>query len=104
MSLEDRVQQDVWHDNFVPKYSAISSAKPSTLVLVGVLLIFGSFALTASVQLLAVFFGKATPIGRLATFVGAGFFLVISIRIMTTQFLKWRRARNGSPADPDELE
>ncbi|QDV70863.1 hypothetical protein Poly24_45960 [Rosistilla carotiformis] len=43
--LSERLQQDVWHDNFVPKYSALASAKPSKLVLIGVWLIFAPMAL-----------------------------------------------------------
>ena len=48
--LEHRLNQDVIHDNFVPKYSAIANAPRTKLVLVGVWLIFlpmsfGVFAL-----------------------------------------------------------
>jgi len=42
--LAERLQQDVWHDNFVPKYSALATAEPSKLVLVGVWLIFAPMA------------------------------------------------------------
>ena len=43
--LSERLQQDVWHDNFVPKYSALASTEPSKLVLIGVWLIFAPMAL-----------------------------------------------------------
>ena len=43
--LAERLQQDVWHDNFVPKYSALATAEPSKLVLIGVWLIFAPMAL-----------------------------------------------------------
>lgn len=43
--FSERLQQDVWHDNFVPKYSAIATARPSLLVLIGVWLIFAPMAL-----------------------------------------------------------
>ncbi|SRR6056297_1563603 len=48
--LSDRLNQDVIHDNCVPKYSALSNAPRTKLVLVGVWLIFlpmsfGIFAL-----------------------------------------------------------
>lgn len=45
--IAERLQQDVWYDNFVPKYSAIASARPSLLVLIGVWLIFAPAALGA---------------------------------------------------------
>lgn len=53
--ISERLQQDVWHDNFVPKYSALASAKPSLLILVGVWLIF------APAVLIAIVIGLSTP-------------------------------------------
>ncbi|TWU49016.1 hypothetical protein Poly51_49200 [Rubripirellula tenax] len=48
--LGERINQDVIHDNFVPKYSALATAPRTKLVLIGVWLIFlpmsfGVFAL-----------------------------------------------------------
>lgn len=40
--LSERVNQDVMHDNFVPKYSGLATAKPSLVVLAGVWMIFGT--------------------------------------------------------------
>jgi hypothetical protein len=45
--LSERLQQDVWHDNFVPKYSALASAKPGKLFITGVWLTFVPMALVA---------------------------------------------------------
>ena len=38
--LSERLHQDVMHDNFVPKFSGLATAKPSALILIGVWLIF----------------------------------------------------------------
>ena len=52
--LSERLNQDVWHDNFVPKYSALATASPSRLVLTGVWLLFGP----ATLGLLATAFAQ----------------------------------------------
>ncbi|MEO9593346.1 hypothetical protein [Rhodopirellula bahusiensis] len=39
--IGERLNQDVWHDNFVPKYIVLASAPPTRLTLVGVWLLFG---------------------------------------------------------------
>jgi hypothetical protein len=44
IELKDRINQDVMHDNFVPKYSALASAEPKLLVVIGVWLIFAPMA------------------------------------------------------------
>jgi hypothetical protein len=38
--LSERIQLDVWHDNFVPRYSAIATAEPNKLFLIGIWLLF----------------------------------------------------------------
>lgn len=38
--LGERINQDVIHDNFVPKYSALATAPRTKVVLIGVWLIF----------------------------------------------------------------
>lgn len=45
--LSERLNQDVIHDNFIPRYGALSSARPKRIVLVGVWLIFGPLAIAA---------------------------------------------------------
>ena len=50
--LSERLNQDVWHDNFVPEYSALYSAQPKRIILVGVWLLFGPW-----------FFGGLATIG-----------------------------------------
>ena len=40
VELKDRINQDVIHDNFVPRYSEISKAEPQPLIIIGVWLIF----------------------------------------------------------------
>jgi len=44
--LSERLNQDVIHDNFVPKYSALATAPRTKLVMVGVWLIFGPWSLS----------------------------------------------------------
>ncbi len=53
--IGERVQQDVWHDNFVPKYSGLASVRPSRLILVGVWMIFLPMALMGVFGLLAAY-------------------------------------------------
>lgn len=33
--LAERINQDVLHDNFVPKYSGLASAKPKLVIVLG---------------------------------------------------------------------
>lgn len=54
--LSERLNQDVWHDNFVPKYSALATASPSRLVLTDVWMLFAP----ASLGLLATAFSQFT--------------------------------------------
>lgn len=109
--LSERLQQDVWHDNFVPKYSALATAEPSRLVLVGVWLIFAPMALGA---LFALFTVADSP--DLATAVisaiGAVLFFLLAIAILYTQTRRyfaaaWQRDSerdhdNDSDQAPDD--
>ena len=47
VELKDRIRQDVIHDNFIPKYSALASAEPKPVVIIGVWLIFAPMFLGA---------------------------------------------------------
>ncbi|TWT79476.1 hypothetical protein CA13_08770 [Planctomycetes bacterium CA13] len=56
--IADRLNQDVWHDNFVPKYSALSNVRPSLLVLVGVWMLFAPTAIGSACFALSTLVGS----------------------------------------------
>ena len=47
IELKDRINQDVMHDNFVPKYSALAQAEPKPVIIIGVWLIFAPMFLSS---------------------------------------------------------
>lgn len=51
--IGERINQDVWHDNFVPKYSALATAPSTPLVLTGVWVLFGPMALMGLMMIVA---------------------------------------------------
>lgn len=91
--ISERLQQDVWHDNFVPKYSALASARPSLLILTGVWLIFAPAALGAIV------IGLSTPsdLGDTPTSIISSVFailnFVLATAILFTQTRRYRLAK-----------
>lgn len=90
--LAERVQQDVWHDNFVPKFSALASAPPSKLVLIGVWLIFAPIAVQSAVVGLGSLFSASDPVASLITAAGAAFYFALSVAILAHQTQRYRRA------------
>ena len=83
--LISTLKQDLIHDNLVPKYSAIATATPNRLVLIGVWLIFGSMAF-GSVAMLIEYFGHSRDsFTTIVSIIGPLFFLAISITILVQQ-------------------
>jgi hypothetical protein len=98
--LSERLQQDVWHDNFVPKYSALASAKPSKLVLIGVWLIFAPMALGAIVAGLSALSGSPDLATAVLT-IGSILFFILTAAILYTQTRRYRLAKL-QPDDSDD--
>jgi len=95
--LADRLNQDVWHDNFVPKYSGLASVRPSGLILTGVWMIFGPALVMSVISL----FGLMSEINHWMEFVLLGAvaltMTVIFAAILfmqTRRFLRYRRDRD----------
>lgn len=90
--LSERLQQDVWHDNFVPKYSELGTSKPSTVIIVGVWLVFVPMAFLA----LAIGLDMASDAPDIATAVvsviAPGLYLILAVAVL---FSQTRRFRNS---------
>lgn len=92
--IAERLNQDVWHDNFVPKYSAIASAEPSRIVLIGVWMIFGPMAMFSIMGTLALFDsaqGVGSWLGVLAWSVLYGILPITLLWKQTIRYVKHRR-------------
>jgi len=95
--LSERVQQDVWHDNFVPKYSALASAKPSRLILLGVWLIFAPMAFAAIVMgLLTAYDAPDLPTAVISG-IGPTFIFILAVAVLFTHTRRYRFARQQRP-------
>jgi predicted permease len=99
--LSERLQQDVWHDNFVPKYSAIASARPSRLVLAGVWLIFLPMALWSLLYGLVAFSNPPDIVSAVMLFIAALLGFTLAVSILFTQTRRFQRARSGSETEQD---
>ena len=102
--LSERLQQDVWHDNFVPKYSALATAKPSRLVLFGVWLIFAPAAvgsLATGVSMLSDAPDRTTAV---VIFIGSCLFFILAVAILISQTRRYLIAKSQPDDDVDEGE
>ncbi len=102
--LADRLQQDVWHDNFVPKYSALASARPSKLVLIGVWLIFAPMAVGSIAVGISTLLSGPDLVSRIAMFLLQGFMAVLAVAILITQTQRYRRAILEDDGERDDEE
>ncbi len=91
--LSERLQQDVWHDNFVPKYSALATARPSRLVLIGVWLIFSPAALSAIVVGLSTFSDLRDSAATVISSFFAILIFVLAVAILFTQTRRYLMAK-----------
>lgn len=91
--LSERVQQDVWHDNFVPKFSALASAPPNKLVLIGVWVIFVPIVVQSAVIGLGSLFATTDPVAAVITAAGAAFYFALAVAILVHQTQRFRRAK-----------
>ena len=99
--LSERLNQDVMHDNFVPKYSALATAQPSRLVLIGVWLIFAPMALFALSTAPSLMREAPGALAAVIFLLGPSFALVISIAILTVQTKRYLEAKRQGP-EPEE--
>lgn len=91
--LSERLQQDVWHDNFVPKYSALASAKPSLLVLIGVWLIFVPEILMMIAMIVRSVVDAPDALNAVLPAIAPALFLVLGIVILAVQTQRYRTAK-----------
>lgn len=102
--IAERVQQDVWHDNFVPKYSALATARPSLLVLSGVWLIFGAGTvvyLLVSLGILASLRSGLEATSVVTLIFGLGTIALFSV-ILWKQTMRYLRYVEPNDEDEDE--
>ena len=93
--LSERLQQDVWHDNFVPKYSALASARPSGLILIGVWLIFAPMALDGIVTGLSTAYDAPDMGTAIIASIGPVFYFMLATAILFSQTQRYRLAKMG---------
>lgn len=100
--LSERLQQDVWHDNFVPKYSALATARPSRLVLIGVWLIFAPAAISPVVVGLSTLPALPVTAASVISSVFSILIFVLAVAILFTQTRRYLVAkRQGSDVESD---
>lgn len=100
--LSERLNQDVWHDNFVPKYSAIGSARPSRLVLIGVWLIFAPMAVLYVPLWLSQVQSSPDLATTIVSILGGGFMFTLAVAILFKQTRRYLRAnRDGGESLED---
>ncbi|WP_372721976.1 hypothetical protein [Novipirellula sp.] len=107
--LSERLNQDVWHDNFVPKYSALASAKPSLLILTGVWLIFAPMALMSAATLIGTVFAflsgeAANQAAPVLVLLGSLLWLLLVIAILTKQTRRYWLAKRPLETEMTETE
>jgi hypothetical protein len=88
MPLSKRINQDVIHDNFVPKYSALATAPRTKIVLIGVWLIF--LPMTFGVFSLPFYF-LASNMDLLSTALYGSFTTVVGILAILILYSQTRR-------------
>jgi hypothetical protein len=94
--LSERLNQDVFHDNIVPKYSGLASARPSNVIIIGVWIIFLPMAFVALSLLFAAFNGTNNFAGGLIQAIGSLIVLTFVVTLLfkqTRRYLHWRQAK-----------
>ena len=97
--LSERLQQDVWHDNFVPKYSALASAKPSLLVLIGVWLIFAPMVLLSMGMVVSAVAEAPDMLNAILPSFAPMLFLMLGTVILAVQTQRYRVAKRNRPGE-----
>ena len=91
--LSERLNQDVVHDNFVPKYSVIATAQPTRLVLVGVWMIFAPMALGMIGISLSMIADARDTMTAIVSSVLPVLFFVLAVVILFTQTRRYMNAK-----------
>ncbi|WP_146602066.1 hypothetical protein [Novipirellula aureliae] len=97
--IGERVNQDVMHDNFVPKYSGLASVRPSLLILTGVWLIFVPMALGGLAFGVAGMGEGKTILDRLIFSLMPLAASVLAVAVLYTQTSRYRNREKGPEAD-----
>jgi hypothetical protein len=93
--IGERINQDVIHDNFVPKYSALATAPRTKLVLIGVWLIF--LPMSFGVFALPIYFltGHDDPLASIAQGLLITAFGILAIMILYSQTRRYLKKDDG---------
>jgi hypothetical protein len=94
--LSERINQDVIHDNFVPKYSALATAPSTKLVLIGVWMIF--LPMSFGVFALPIYFfwsGHDDPFASILQALLTTAFGMLAIAILYSQTRRYFKRNDG---------
>ncbi len=96
------LHHDVWHENFVPKYSSLASAKPSLLILIGVWIIFAPGALLSIAFGLSLLSESQNVVTAVLSSIDSVFFFVLAIAVLTIQTRRFWNAKYHTEDESDE--
>lgn len=100
--LSERLQQDVWHDNFVPKYSGLASARPSLLIAIGVWLIFVPMILMSIGMVVSTVTAAPDVLNAVLPSIAPTLFFLLAVAILVVQTQRYRTAEPLAEEDEDE--
>lgn len=100
IAIADRIQQDVWHDNFIPKYSALASAEPSWLFIIGIWLLFSPQIFFTTISLTRGGRYHITDVAYLLY----SLLLVTTLAVQTRRFIKARHSRMNQAMTEQDSE
>ncbi|TWT56627.1 hypothetical protein [Allorhodopirellula solitaria] len=94
--LGERINQDLIHDNFVPKYSGLATSPRTKLVLIGVWLIF--LPMSFGVFALPIYFltGHDSPLASILQGLLVTAFGILSLVILYSQTRRYLKSENGN--------
>ena len=96
------LHHDVWHENFVPKYSSLASAKPSLLILIGVWLIFAPGAILSIAFGLSSLSESRNVVPTILSSIDSVFFFVLAVAVLTMQTRRYWNAKYHTEDESDE--
>lgn len=94
--MPDSIQQDVIHDNFVPRYSALADAATKPVVLVGVWLIFAPALLAAALYAVLSLLEATGPVEAILRMIVSAAAMVLSGAILWKTTVRYRKRRSGA--------
>lgn len=96
------LHHDVWHENFVPKYSSLASARPSLLILIGVWLIFAPWAILSIAFGLSSLSESQNVVPTILSSIDSVFFFVLAVAVLTMQTRRYWNAKYHTEDESDE--